>query len=47
MPKCLKTKGFRHFLVPEIQFLSKGQTFSLNEGQIRRNFAPRKMKKTG
>ena len=25
--KCLKTEGFRHFLVPEFKFSSKGQTF--------------------
>ena len=26
MPKCLKTKGLRHFSVPDFRFFSLGQT---------------------
>ncbi len=34
MPKCLKTKGFRHFPVPEYRFSPKGQTFRSNGGDF-------------
>lgn len=45
MPKCLKTEGFRHFLVPEFKFLPKGQTFGSHRGNFGGILRPGKMKK--